>query len=159
MRELSYKKEIEKYLSDPPRSWRKMFLEQKIPETPSISQVLSLLDRTAGENLSNERKTSDENPKNFIPPNSVREEAMKGIRLSYEHNYPSYNGIGLARAIQLAIEPSIWKNSVDRMKAFFGRNSRYETLAGFNNDQNPSKSYLAYLNWGGISGKKWVEKL
>lgn len=136
-----------------------MFLQQGISETPSISQVLSLLDRTAGENTSDERKTSDTNPKTFVPPNSVRKEAMKGIKLSYEHDYPSYNGIGLARAIQLAVEPNIWRHSVDRMKAFFGRNSRYETLAGFNDDVNPSKSYMAYLNWGGISGKKWVEKL
>lgn len=136
-----------------------MFLEQGLSETATVEQVLSLLDKTAGENVSSERETSPDNPKDFVPPEKVREEAMKGIRLSYEHNYPSYNGIGLARAIQLAIEPAIWKRSVERMRAFFQRNQRYEGLSGFGDDSNPSKSYLAYLNWGGVSGKDWVFSL
>lgn len=136
-----------------------MFISQGLTETPTITQVLSLLDKTAGSNPSNERSTSTENPKDFQPPEKVRTEAMKGIQLSYEHNYPSYNGIGLARAIQLVIEPTIWKRSVERMSAFFKRNKRYEDMAGFNDDTNPSKSYLAYLNWGGKSGMKWVESI
>jgi hypothetical protein len=83
----------------------------------------------------------------------VRQEAMQGIRLSHENNYPSYKGIGLARAIQLATQEKIWKRSVERMQAFFKRNAR------FKNSKSPSKSYLSWLNWGGSSGQEWVSKI
>jgi len=148
--------EITKMLKSPPSSWRKMFLQEGISETPTISQVLSLLDETAGSNISLERDTSSNNPKNFVPPESVRKEAMKGIRLSYENNYPSYKGIGLARAVQLATQPTIWLTSAERMNAFFKRNQRFESLGS---DSNPTKSYLAWLNWGGSSGRDWVNKI
>ena len=134
-----------------------MFREQGLPNKPSIEQVLSLLDRTAGSNSSSERETSEQNPKKYAPPAKVRTEAFKGIQLSYEHNYPSYNGIGLARAVQLATQEKIWANSVNRMQAFFGRNKRYTDYEF--NDAKPGKSYLAWLNWGGCSGRDWVESL
>lgn len=153
---INFSKEIEGYLKNPPNSWRKMFREQGIPETPTIKQVLSLLSKTAGGYESLETETSSSNPKTYKPTKAVRDAAMKGIRLSYKHNYPSYNGIGLARAIQLAVEPTVWKRTIERMSAFFGRNKRYENLSGFNNDTNPSKSYLAWLNWGGTPGRDWA---
>jgi len=81
---------------------------------------------------------------------------MKGIVLSYENNYPSYKGIGLARAIQLATQDSIWERSVERMQAFFKRNQRFETMGS---ESNPTKSYMAWLNWGGRSGMDWVFNL
>ena len=135
-----------------------MFIQEGISETPTINQVLSLLDETAGSNVSLERETSESNPKVYIPPQSVRKEAFKGVELSYKNNYPSYKGIGLARGIQLATQDKIWKNSINRMNAFFKRNKRYETLRGFNDDENPSKSYLSWLVWGGSSGRDWAEK-
>jgi hypothetical protein len=153
------KKQIEQMLSHPPSSWQKIFRQMGLSDTPNIKEVLNLLDYTAGGNSSNETMTSNNNPKNLVPPDKVREEAMKGIILSYQNNYPSYKGIGLARAIQLATQPTIWQKSVDRMRAFFNRNKRYETIKGFNDDHSPTKSYLAYLNWGGISGKNWVMSL
>jgi hypothetical protein len=77
--------------------------------------------------------------------------------LSYENNYPSWKGIGLARAIQLATQDKIWERSRDRMSAFFSRNQYYKRQKGFGDDDSPSKSYLAWLNWGGDAGEKWVE--
>ena len=148
--------EIKKMLQNPPSSWRKMFKSEGISETPSITEVLSLLDETAGSNVSFERDTSSENPKTYKPPKKVRDEAMKGIILSYENNYPSYKGIGLARAIQLATQDYIWEKSVERMQAFFKRNKRSETMGS---DTNPTKSYMAWLNWGGRSGMEWVLNL
>lgn len=153
------KREISKLLKDPPKSWRAMFLSEGISETPTIAQVLSLLEDTAGSNPSLERETSSVNPKTFIPPNSVRAEAMKGIQLSYDFNYPSYKGIGLARAIQLATQETVWERSLERMNAFFQRNKRYQELDGFGDDNNPSKSYMAWLNWGGTSGWNWVKSI
>ena len=153
------KKEINKLLKNPPKSWKKMFRSEGISETPTITEVLSLLGITAGGNPSSEATDSANNPKDLKPPSKVREEAMKGVLLSHEFDYPSYRGIGLARGIQLATQPTIWKNSAERMDAFFKRNARYESLPDFGNDENPSKSYLAWLNWGGSSGRDWVESL
>ena len=136
-----------------------MFLEEGLSETPTITQVLSLLEKTAGGSESFELATGVENPKNLVPPENVRKEAMKGVRLSHEFDYPSYRGIGLARAIQLATQPTIWETSAERMSAFFKRNIRYRNLEGFGDEQNPSKSYLAWLNWGGNSGLDWINSL
>ena len=155
----SNKKEINKLLKNPPKSWRKLFRSEGISETPTITEVLSLLGITAGGNPSSEAADNESNPKDLKPPSKVREEAMKGVLLSHEFDYPSYRGIGLARGIQLATQPTIWKRSAERMNAFFGRNARYESLPDFGNDENPSKSYLAWLNWGGSSGRDWVESL
>ena len=153
------KKTVKELLKDPPSSWRKLFKNEGISETPTIEEVLSLLEETAGSNLSGERETSEENPKSLKPPASVRKDAMKGVILSHEHNYPSWKGIGLARAIQLATQDKIWLHSGERMAAFFKRNQYYKSQKGFGDDKNPSKSYLAWLNWGGDAGEKWVEKL
>ena len=131
-----------------------MFKQQGLKETPSITEILTLLDKTAGEKSSSERETSGDNPKDFTPPVSVRKEALRGIELSYKNDYPSYNGIGLARAIQLVTQEKIWKKSVERMNAFFKRNKRFESLG----DEN-SKSYMAYLNWGGKSGQEWASSV
>ena len=155
----SYTKQIQELLKSPPASWRKMFRQEGISETPTIQQVLGLLHITAGGNESKENENVTGNAKDLVPPNKVREEAMKGINLSHKFNYPSYRGIGLARAIQLAIEPAIWHRSAMRMRDFFRRNQRYESYRGFNDDEHPSKSYLAWLNWGGDAGKKWIESL
>ena len=158
MREIeNNKKEIVNLLKNPPKSWEKLFKEEGINAT--ITGILSLLESTAGGNESLETETSSSNPKDYVPPDKVREEAMKGIRLSHKFNYPSYKGIGLARAVQLATQPTIWKRSVDRMDAFFKRNARYQTLSGFGDDNSPSKSYLAWLNWGGTSGMKWSKSM
>ena len=146
-------------LNDPPSSWQKLFRTEGISETPSIEEVLSLLEETAGSNLSGERETRQDNPKSLKPPADVRKDAIKGFILSHQNNYPSWKGIGLARAVQLATQDKIWLHSGERMAAFFKRNQYYKSQKGFGDDQNPSKSYLAWLNWGGNAGEKWVKDL
>jgi hypothetical protein len=147
-------KEIEELLSNPPKSWRKMFREEKISETPTIKEVLSLLNKTAGGAESFETEGS----KSFPVPKDVKEAAMKGIRLSHKFDYPSYRGIGLARAIQLVTQQTVNERSLQRMRNFFVRNQRYTSYINFNNDTKPSRSYLAWLNWGGDPGYKWSSK-
>lgn len=151
----SYEKEIQTMLQNPPNSWQKLFESMELGISPTIQQILSLLDKTVGGNPSYEGKEIS----TFTVPNIVKEEAMKGIRLSYKNNYSGYKGIGLARAIQLATQNKIPAEAINRIKAFFNRNVRYEQMKGFGDDTNPSKSYLAYLNWGGIPAKNWVNNL
>lgn len=150
---------VNELLQDPPSSWIKVFKSEGISENPSIEEVLSLLEETAGSNPSSERKTTSDNPKSLKPPSDVRKDAIKGVILSHQNNYPSWKGIGLARGIQLATQDKIWLHSGERMAAFFKRNQYYKRQNGFGDDQNPSKSYLAWLNWGGDAGEKWVEDL
>ena len=153
------RKTIKDLLKDPPSSWKKLFKSEGISETPTIEEILSLLEETAGSNVSGERETSSENPKSLKPPAQVRKDAIKGVLLSHIHNYPSWKGIGLARAIQLATQDKIWKHSGERMAAFFKRNQYYKSQTGFGDDEKPSKSYLAWLNWGGDAGEEWMNKL
>ena len=84
---------------------------------------------------------------------------MLGLELSHRDGYTSASGIGLVRAIQLVVEPKIWERSVLRMSKYFGRHGRDKNSANFGNDSNPSRGYMAWLNWGGDSGKAWADRL
>ena len=84
---------------------------------------------------------------------------MKGLKLSHEFNYTSSSGIGLARAIQLAVCPVIWERSVSRMRNYFTRHKIDNLGRNFGNDKDPSNGYMAWLNWGGDPGEKWVSNL
>ena len=131
-------------LKNPPSSWQRMFRDNGVPATPSIEEIIDvLLEKTAGGNDPGERG----------------EEALKGVMLSYEANYPSYNGIGLARAIQLATQDTLPIREVRRMCAFFRRNQRYRDYPCFGDDEQRCKSYLAWLNWGGDAGFDWTCEL
>ena len=143
---------ITKLLDNPPSSWKKVFNQEKINGN-SIESVLKLLDITAGGNKSGEKESGLLNEE---INSKIRDAAMKGVLLSYYYNYPSWRGIGLARGIQLATQDKIWETSKKRMKAFFTRNKRYEQLPGYNDDENPSNSYISYLLWSGVPGKEWV---
>ncbi len=150
---LSPTQEVQEYLNKPPSTWQKLFASHGLPQHPTIDQVITtFLSKTAG------GKDSHEEDSQLIGdiPEQVREEALKGIRLSYTNNYPSYEGIGLARAIQLVTQDKIHSESKRRMCAFFSRNKRYQKMKGFGDDQRPSKSYLAWLNWGGNAGYDWA---
>ncbi len=147
--------EIQSLIDNSPKSWKKLFISEGLGENPKVRKVLkTLLEKTAGGKDAG-------NTGEFIykVPQNVRTEAMKGIRLSHEHNYSSYNGIGLTRAIQLVIVEKIPERSAKRMYNFFNRNQRYKTYKGFNDDINPSRSYLSWLDWGGTSGNVWINKI
>lgn len=151
----SLEREIQQLINTGPSSWRKMFKSQGLSETPKVRTAIEkLLSKTAGGNLAGPKGEAK-----YRPPQSVRNAAMKGIRLSHENNYPSYNGIGLARAMQLVIMDEIWERSVDRMYKFFSRNQRYKNYIGFGDDQNPSRSYLSWLVWGNDPGYNWSKKV
>ena len=150
----NFEREIQSLINDGPPSWKKMFKSQGLSETPKVrAAIKKLLQKTAG---GKDAGTTGE----FLykPPQNVRKEAMKGIRLSHEHNYPSYNGIGLARAMQLAIVEKIPERSLKRMYNFFNRNQRFRDYKGFGDDKKPSKSYLSWLVWGGTPAYNWALK-
>lgn len=147
--------QINEMLHNPPSSWQRMFKDNGVSAAPTIEELIDvLLEKTAGGN-----DPGDKGEDIGDIPQAVREEALKGVVLSYEANYPSYNGIGLARAIQLATQETLPIREVRRMCAFFRRNQRYRDYPCFGDDEQRCKSYLAWLNWGGDAGFDWACEL
>ena len=149
------KRRIKQMLKDPPSNWRRMFKSKGLGSKPQdldkvIKKILSL--------TPTERSSGPTGDKDKVPPPKVRKEAMKGLELSYRENYTSKSGIGLARAMQLAVWGKVWDRSVDRMDAYFTRHRKDKNAKNFGNDANPSRGYMAWLNWGGDSGQRWASK-
>lgn len=149
---LDYEAEVQKLIDTAPHSWVIAFRQHGLPAKPSVDEVVDvMLERTAGGNDAGPRGRAT-----LAPPDAVRKEALHGLRLSHENDYAGWDGIGLARAVQLATQPTIWRRSVDRMYAFFRRNRRYMTYSTFGDDVAASNSWMAWLNWGGTSGYRWA---
>lgn len=157
----SYRAEIAHMLKHMPAQWKAMYNSgrrklaakggPKLPAVPTPEQAMQLLGITAGGNLSDDQaKGPNEVPKN------VRDEAMHGIRLSYDHNYGAWDFIGLARAIQLAISPGVPDSTHRRMRNYFTRHLKDKRSARFGDEGSPSRGYMAWLNWGGDAGAQWV---
>ena len=154
------RREVEEMLKHPPGDWRVQFqsggsqLRQTgQPSTKELTRegALRVLGITAGGNRSSDKARGSRRV-----PADVREEAMHGLRLSHANNYGAWNFIGIARAIQLATEPGVPTSTVDRMSNYFTRHAKDKRSANFGNERSPSRGYMAWLNWGGDAGQRWV---
>lgn len=147
--------EVQAMIDRAPPSWRAEFQAAGLGPRPTVNRVVNtLLEKTAGGNEAGPRGGAGR-----IPPDAVRADALKGVRLSYQHDYAGWDGIGLARAMQLATQERIWPRAIDRMYAFFKRNRRYLKYDTFGDDQIGASSYLAWLNWGGTPGYRWAAQV
>lgn len=144
---------VARMLADAPSSWKRMFRKHGLSSAPSASEVLSLLEKTPSG-----RSAGSKGSKSHSVPDSVKRAALKGLRLSWENNYTSSSGIGLARAVQLATRSKVDDRTVKRMKAYFSRHTSDKSASNFGNDENPSRGYMAWLNWGGDAGQKWANR-
>ena len=151
----SRKVEIQQMINTAPPAWKQMFKRYKLGNKPTVDKLIE----TVLEYTPSMRKYGDRGDADHTPPKKVRDEAMKGIILSHRHNYTSASGIGLVRAMQLVVKPKIWDRSVQRMSSYFERHIRDQESANFGNDTNPSRGYMAWLNWGGDSGKAWADNI
>jgi len=160
---MSYRAEIERMLRTMPSDWKAQWagarsqlraLDYDAAAQPDVDDAMQALYLTAGGN------ESGDPIKGPIPvPAAVRDEAMRALRMAHKHNYGAWNFIGIARAIQLAVVPSIGVKSVDRMRAFFTRHQKDATAPHFGDNQKPSRGYLAHLVWGGDPAKQWVNTM
>lgn len=167
IREDAYYREIADLLRSMPSDWRRQYRSGKdklaaiggpvLPagtsaaSAPTPEQAMLLIGITAGGNLS---KDTPFGPHKV--PKAVREAAMKGIRLSHANNYGAWDFIGLARAIELVIVPSVSDTTFKRMGNYLFRHKKDARASGFGDDENPSRGYMAWLNWGGDPAVKWT---
>jgi len=161
IREDALYEEIADLLRTMPSDWRRQYRSGRdklgaiggpmLPDTPSPEQAMLLIGITAGGN------PSGDSP--FGPhrvPAAVRQAAMKGIRLSHANNYGAWDFIGLARAIELVIVPSVSDTTFKRMGLYLFRHKKDALGSNFGNDANPSRGYMAWLNWGGDPAVPWT---
>ena len=149
------KAKIQQMINTAPKQWLDMFQHHGLGKKPTVDKLIDVvLDYTP-----TMRSSGAEGKAKYVPPKKVREEAWKGLVLAHKHNWSSVSGIGLVRAMQLVVEPKIWERSVLRMKAYFSRHTIDKQGKNFGNDAKPSRGYIAWLAWGGDSGKAWSDKI
>lgn len=167
IRKDAYYEEIADLLRTMPSDWRRQYRSGKdklaaiggpvLPagtsaaSAPTPEQAMLLIGITAGGNPS---KDTPFGPNKV--PKPVREAAMKGIRLSHANNYGAWDFIGLARAIELVIVPSVSDTTFSRMGKYLFRHKKDARASGFGDDANPSRGYMAWLNWGGDPAVEWT---
>ena len=105
---------------------------------------------------------------NFKPPSGVAKAAELGLRYRKEASPSNKGGLdvrqakkmgigsGVQRAVNLKNRDTMSPETVRRMKAFFDRHSAFVK----NHDkQNPNRSYISWLIWGGDPGYSWAKKV
>lgn len=104
---------------------------------------------------------------NFIPPKEVRDAAKKGLELRKIFHRGGLSSIiagkfgigsGIVRAVNLSRGDRMNPKTVMRMHNYFSRHNK-DKRRGWNNPKNPSNGYIAWLLWGGNSGKKWADRI
>lgn len=154
---LRVRREVEKMLHSPPSSWKALYRRAGLPARPSVDDFIDIVRSKTPSGRSAEAHYGREMGQGrHVPPKAVREAALHGLRLSYDNNYTSQSGVGLARAVQLVLDPSIDDLAKTRMRAYLTRHERDKQGKNFGNDDNPSNGYMAWLNWGGDPAKEWL---
>lgn len=146
------KDDVQRLLDKAPSDWRAQFSHViKKGEKPTVDVVLRALQFTAGGNPSGEPLRGP-----HTVPDAVKRDAAKGLLLSWHNNYGAWNFIGVARAIQLVVMPGVSDVTLSRMRAYFSRHRNDKRSSNFGNDNNPSRGYMAWLNWGGDAADNWL---
>lgn len=156
--------EIAAMLRDMPSAWRAQYDAGRaalsrlasitLPKTPTPEQAAELM-RLAAEAKRLDRG-GDQPTGPIKVPVGVQREALDGLRMSHAMNYGADHFIGVARAIQLATSEGIPSRTQERMKAYFTRHAVDKRGSRFFDDERPSNGRMAWLNWGGDAGARWV---
>ena len=96
----------------------------------------------------------------FKPPQAVASAAKLGLELRREFNRGG-TAVGVARARDLANRRSVSVKTLKRMRSFFARHGAQVDRRdeGWENRENPSPQWIAWLLWGGDPGRDWAERL
>ena len=85
-------------------------------------------------------------------PDSVKNNAKRGIELNEKVNNKCATQIGKVRAQQLAQGKAITKETIKRMFSYLSRAEEY-----YNEKDTEACGTISYLLWGGKSAKTWAE--
>lgn len=106
---------------------------------------------------------------NFKPPESVANQAEKGLEyrkksgkggITNEEAGKQGIGSGVQRAVNLKNRTNVSPKVIKQMVAFFSRHEKNKSIAE-ENKSTPweDAGYVAWLLWGGDSGRSWAEKV
>lgn len=102
-----------------------------------------------------EIEASEDSGDSFVPPSSVASAAKRGLSLRKKYNRGGTE-IGVARARDLSNRKGLSYSTVKRMKAYFDRHEVDKKGKGWGKN---SAGYIAWLLWGGDSGRSWANKI
>ena len=85
-------------------------------------------------------------------PNSVANNASRGIKLNEKVNNRCATQVGKVRAKQLAQKEKVSVQTIKRMYSYLSRAEVY-----YESGDTESCGYISYLLWGGKSAKTWAE--
>jgi hypothetical protein len=92
------------------------------------------------------------------PPVAVAKNAAKGLELREKHGRGGTE-VGVARAKQLKARETLDEDDVKSMASYFARHAVDRKGKAFDNADNPSAGYIAWMLWGGDEAKEWVDGL
>ena len=85
-------------------------------------------------------------------PDSVSNNAKKGIELNEAQGNKCATQVGKVRAQQLAQKQPLSVETIKRMYSYLSRAQEY-----YDAGDKESCGYISYMLWGGLSGKRWAE--
>lgn len=105
---------------------------------------------------------------NFKPSEAVAKAAARGLELRKKNKgkgglnaqqaHKAGIGSGVARAVSLKNRQTLSPATVRRMKAFFDRHQKSRKVDP-GKTPGTDKGYIAWMLWGGDSGRSWAEKI
>tara|TARA_R110000796_G_scaffold62906_5_gene145031 strand:+ start:1101 stop:2057 length:957 start_codon:yes stop_codon:yes gene_type:complete len=85
-------------------------------------------------------------------PDSVSNNAKKGIELNEKQGNKCATQVGKVRAQQLAQKQPVSVATIKRMYSYLSRAQEY-----YDQGDTSSCGYISYMLWGGLSAKSWAE--
>jgi len=89
-----------------------------------------------------------------IPPASAAKAAARGLMLRKKFGRGG-TSVGVRRAVQLSRRDPVSVDTLQRIVSFFARHE-VDKRPGWDNPNNPTAGYIAWLLWGGDPGRKWA---
>jgi hypothetical protein len=85
-------------------------------------------------------------------PDSVANNAKRGIELNDKQGNKCATQVGKVRAQQLAQKQPVSLETIKRMYSYLSRAQEY-----YDEGDTTSCGYISYMLWGGLSAKRWAE--
>ena len=85
-------------------------------------------------------------------PESVSNNAQRGIELNEKQGNQCATQVGKVRAQQLANKEAVSVETIKRMYSYLSRAEEY-----YDENDTTACGTISYLLWGGLSGKRWAE--